>query len=111
MIVEEFKKNLTKVNGNENFDDDMLEEIYNAIRSEEIVMPAEHTGVVRDNYLWKLLIRRSLNEDVNFVHIPAGSYNHEIFSIIWGQTVAALSFVYDKSLDTNVIQKSINGFK
>lgn len=24
------------------------------LRSDEIVMPAEHTGLVRENYLWKV---------------------------------------------------------
>ena len=32
----------------------MLDEIYNAIKSDEIVMPAEHTGLVKENYLWKV---------------------------------------------------------
>ena len=58
MVVDEFKKNLSKVNGGGNFEDELLEEIYYAIKNEEIVMPSEHTGMVRDNYLWKVLIRR-----------------------------------------------------
>ncbi|PVD38476.1 hypothetical protein C0Q70_01091 [Pomacea canaliculata] len=53
MTVEQFKTNVSKVNGGKDFDEDMLEEIFNAIRSEEIVMPAEHTGLVKENYLWK----------------------------------------------------------
>lgn len=111
MVVEEFKKNLSKVNGGDNFDDDLLEEIYLAIRNEEIVMPAEHTGQLRDNYLWKVLIRRGRTPEAGYTHAPAGSFNHEIFNIVWGQTISALSFVYDKSLELSVIQKSINGFK
>jgi len=111
MVVEEFKKNLTKVNGGANFEDELLEEIYHAIKTEEIVMPAKHTGSLRDNYLWKVLIRRGRTNEANFIHAPAGSYNHEIFSIVWGQTISALSFVYDKSLELNVVQKSINGFR
>ena len=111
MTVDEFKKNLTKVNGGANFENELLEEIFAAIKNEEIVMPAEHTGILRDNYLWKVLIRRGRTQDSNYIHAPAGSYNHEIFSIVWGQTISALSFVYDKSLELSVIQKSINGFR
>jgi brefeldin A-resistance guanine nucleotide exchange factor 1 len=115
MIVEEFKKNVSKVNGGGNFDEKLLEEIYTAIKSEEIVMPAEHTGALRDNYLWKILIRRDRKIDtassVCYIHAPAGSYNQEIFNIVWGQTISALSFVYDKSFELAVIQKTINGFK
>lgn len=47
MKVEEFKKNLRKVNGGDDFDQEMLEDIYGAIKSEEIVMPAEHTGIIK----------------------------------------------------------------
>jgi hypothetical protein len=36
----------------------MLAEIYHAIRNEEIVMPAEHTGLVKENYLWKCALKR-----------------------------------------------------
>lgn len=32
MTAEDFKKNLKKVNGGEDFDQDMLDEIYNAIK-------------------------------------------------------------------------------
>ncbi len=111
MSCEDFKKNLSKVNGGGNFDESMLEEIYTAIKSEEIVMPSEHTGVLRDNYLWKVLIRRGQTADSHYTHAPMGSYNREIFNIVWGQTISAFSFVFDKSLELSVIQKTINGFR
>lgn len=111
MDINAFKKNLTKVNGGENFDSELLEQIFTAIKEDEIVMPSEHTGHLRDNYMWKLLIKRGKTSDSHYIHAPAGSFNHEIFSIVWGQTISALSFVYDKSLEISVIQKSINGFK
>lgn len=111
MVVEQFKKNLSSVNGGGNFEDKLLEEIYQAVRTEEIVMPSEHTGAVRDNYLWKLVIRRSATPDSRYIHAPTGSYNQEIFNIVWGQTISALSFVYDKSFELAVIQKTIAGFR
>jgi golgi-specific brefeldin A-resistance guanine nucleotide exchange factor 1 len=113
MVVEQFKKNLSKVNAGGNFEDSLLEEIFIAIKTDEIIMPAEHTGVLRDNYMWKLLIRRQCTnpDDATYIHAPSGSYNQEIFNIVWGQTISALSFVYDKSLELNVIKKSINGFR
>ena len=52
--LQEFKKNVKGCNGGGDFDQDMLEEIYAAIKQDEIVMPAEQTGVVRENYLWKV---------------------------------------------------------
>ncbi|CAF3574167.1 unnamed protein product [Rotaria sordida] len=110
MTCEDFKRNLTKMNNNENFDEGMLTEIYNAIKSDEIVMPAEHTGLVRESYLWKLMLKRSITIGEKFLHVPTGSYNHDIFTLIWGQTIAALSFVFEKSNYDLVIEKSIQGF-
>ncbi|CAF0759689.1 unnamed protein product [Adineta steineri] len=110
MTCEDFKKNLSKMNNNDNFDDRLLTEIYNAIKSDEIVMPAEHTGLVRESHLWKLMLKRSSASGEKFLHTPSGSYNYEIFTLVWGQTMAALSFVFEKSNYDLVIQKSIQGF-
>jgi len=99
------------MNNNENFDDGMLTEIYNAIKSDEIIMPTEQTGLIRESYLWKLMLKRSITKTgEKFLHVPTGSYNHEIFTLIWGQTMAALSFVFEKSNYDLVIEKSIQGF-
>ncbi|CAF1390661.1 unnamed protein product [Adineta ricciae] len=110
MTCEDFKRNLSKMNNKENFDERMLTDIYNAIKSDEIVMPAEHTGLVRESYLWKLMLKRSSTSTEKFLHVPSGSYNYDIFTLVWGQTMAALSFVFEKSNYDLVIQKSIQGF-
>ncbi|CAN9500116.1 unnamed protein product [Ophioblennius macclurei] len=111
MTVEQFKKNLKGVNGNKDFDQDMLEDIYNAIKNEEIVMPDEQTGLVKENYVWSVLLHRGASPEGLFLHLRAGSYDHDLFSMTWGPTIAALSYVFDKSLDDNIIQKAITGFR
>ncbi|CAM1293367.1 GBF1 (predicted) [Pycnogonum litorale] len=112
MTLEEFKKNLSRVNGGQDFDQDMLEDIYYAIRTEEIVMPAEQTGIVRENYLWKVLLKRGSSKDGVFISAPNGLYDHDLFTLIWGPTVAALSFVFDKSShDASITQRAISGFR
>ncbi|XP_035519050.1 Golgi-specific brefeldin A-resistance guanine nucleotide exchange factor 1 isoform X3 [Morone saxatilis] len=111
MTVEQFKKNLKGVNGNKDFDQDMLEDIYTAIKSEEIVMPDEQTGLVKENYVWSVLLHRGATPEGIFLHLPAGSFDHALFSMTWGPTIAALSYVFDKSLDDNIIQKAITGFR
>ena len=100
------------MNNNDNFDEKMLADIYNTIKANEIIMPTEQTGLVRESYLWKLMLNRAenLTKDKQFLHVPTGSYNHEIFGLIWGQTMAALSFVFEKSHYDLVIDKSIQGF-
>ncbi|KAM8859731.1 Golgi-specific brefeldin A-resistance guanine nucleotide exchange factor 1 isoform 2-T2 [Spinachia spinachia] len=111
MTIEQFKKNLKGVNGNKDFDQDMLEDLYNAIKNEEIVMPDEQSGLVKDNYVWSVLLHRGATPEGVFLHLPPGSYDHDLFTMTWGPTIAALSYVFDKSLDENIIQKAITGFR
>ena len=56
------------------------------------------------------MLKRSTIAGDKFLHTPTGSYNYDIFTLIWGQTVAALSFVFEKSNYDLVIDKSIQGF-
>lgn len=74
-------------------------------------MPAEQTGIVRENYLWKVLLRRGVSKDGVYIHVAGGSYDTDLFTLIWGPIVAALSFVFDKSDDTTVYKKAIQGFE
>ncbi|GAB0087888.1 Golgi-specific brefeldin A-resistance guanine nucleotide exchange factor 1 [Sergentomyia squamirostris] len=110
MTVEDFLKNLRGLNGSSDFDQDMLISVYNAIKGEEIVMPAEQTGIVRENYLWKVLLRRGGGRDGGFQHITGAAHDRELFRIVWGPTLAALSFMFDKSLDPSINQRALRGF-
>lgn len=80
-------------------------------RNEEIVMPDEQTGMVKENYVWSVLLHRGATPEGVFLHVPAGSYDHDLFTMTWGPTIAALSYVFDKSLDDSIIQKAITGFR
>uniref|UniRef100_A0AAF5PR72 SEC7 domain-containing protein n=1 Tax=Wuchereria bancrofti TaxID=6293 RepID=A0AAF5PR72_WUCBA len=111
MQAECFKRNLSGTNGGQDFDPAMLDEMYNAIRNEEIVMPAEQVGIVKENYLWKVLLRRGETKEGEFIHVPAGWNDHDLFSITWGPASAALSFVFDKSGRDTILQKVLNGYR
>ncbi|KAE8591129.1 hypothetical protein XENTR_v10018315 [Xenopus tropicalis] len=111
MTLEEFRKNLKGVNGGKDFDQDMLEDIYHAIKNEEIVMPEEQTGLVKENYFWNVLLHRGATPEGMFLHVDPGSYDHDLFTMTWGPTIAALSYVFDKSMDETIIQKAISGFR
>ncbi|XP_045147599.1 Golgi-specific brefeldin A-resistance guanine nucleotide exchange factor 1 isoform X7 [Echinops telfairi] len=111
MTLEEFRKNLKGVNGGKDFEQDILEDMYHAIKNEEIVMPEEQTGLVRENYVWNVLLHRGATPEGIFLCVPAGSYDLDLFTMTWGPTIAALSYVFDKSLEETIIQKSISGFR
>uniref|UniRef100_A0A8C3MQG7 Golgi-specific brefeldin A-resistance guanine nucleotide exchange factor 1 n=1 Tax=Geospiza parvula TaxID=87175 RepID=A0A8C3MQG7_GEOPR len=111
MTLEEFRKNLKGVNGGKDFEQDILEDMYHAIKNDEIVMPEEQTGLVKENYIWNVLLHRGATDEGIFLHVPPGSYDHDLFTMTWGPTIAALSYVFDKSLEESIIQKAISGFR
>ena len=59
----------------------------------------------------QVLLKRGNTKEGHFVHVPTGAYDRDLFSLVWGPTVAALSFVFDKSADETIIQKAISGFR
>jgi len=85
--------------------------VLNIFRSNKIVMPAEHTGAVLENYLWKVLLRRASGKDGTYIQAPSGVFDHELFSICWGPTLAVLSFIFDKSNHQTVYAKTIFGLR
>ncbi|XP_050424848.1 Golgi-specific brefeldin A-resistance guanine nucleotide exchange factor 1 isoform X2 [Adelges cooleyi] len=111
MTPESFKRNLKKLNGGEDFDQIMLEEIFKDIKSKEIVMPAEQSGAVLENYLWKVLLRRAAGKDGTYIQAPSGVFDHELFSICWGPTLSALSSIFDKSNHQAVYTRTILGLR
>ena len=81
-------------------------------REEEIIMPEEHSGHVKDNYLWKVMLHRSAaGPDGIFMSVADGEFDQDLFLLSWGPTVAALSYIYDHADDKTIAQKAIKGFR
>merc|ERR1719334_397681 len=109
MTQEQFIKNLRGTNGGGDHDPEIMAEIYQAIRNEEIVMPAEQTGLVKENYEWKQLLRRAKQEG-DFLQMDNGMFDHNLFGLSWGPAVAALSYIFDKSGDPELMMPALDGF-
>ena len=109
MTQEQFIKNLRGTNGGGDHDPAVMAEIYQAIRNDEIVMPAEQVGLVKENYLWRQLLRRAETEG-DFLQIDNGSFDHNLFQLSWGSAVAALSYTFDKSGDQELRRRALEGF-
>jgi len=109
MTQEQFIKNLRGTNGGGDHDPEVMGEIYVAIKNDEIIMPAEQTGLVKENYMWKQLLSRS-QEQGDFLQMDNGMFDHNLFGLTWGPAVAALSYIYDKSLEPEVLRRALDGF-
>lgn len=112
MTADEFKRNLKKVNGGADFDQDMLDEIYTSIKEEEIVMPAEQTGLVKENYLWKVLLRRGASQESVYLKVgSAGEFvDKELAERAWAPIISALCRAYDKAPDRNLQRRVAQTF-
>ncbi|XP_043480044.1 Golgi-specific brefeldin A-resistance guanine nucleotide exchange factor 1 [Leptopilina heterotoma] len=112
MNADDFKRNLKKVNGDEDFDQEMLDEIYTSIKNEEIVMPAEQTGLVKENYLWKVLLRRSCGPESSYLKVgSAGEFvDKELAERAWAPIVSALCRAFDKAPDKTLQRRVAQAF-
>merc|ERR1719312_98308 len=84
MTIEEFKRNLRQTNGGEDFPPELLEEIFENIHNNEIVMPSERVGKVKEAYEWKVLIQKCLGPDSSYMHVSSSLYDKELFLVVWG---------------------------
>lgn len=73
-------------------------------------MPAEQSGLIRENYLWKSLLRKGQSKEGIYIHVKSGTYDSELFQLIYGPILAALSFVYEKTEDPGIYKKVMQGF-
>ncbi|KAI6172463.1 Golgi-specific brefeldin A-resistance guanine nucleotide exchange factor 1 [Aphelenchoides besseyi] len=110
MTLEAFRKNVSGTNHGGDFDPDMLQEIYDSIKSNEIVMPAEQTGAIRENYLWKILQKRAESWEGVFQAAAPGCNDRDLFNTIWGPATAALSYIFDRSEEKSTLLKALNGY-
>jgi brefeldin A-resistance guanine nucleotide exchange factor 1 len=76
-------------------------------------MPAEQVGQVRENYLWRVLQRRSETPEGRYWPVPYTGWNdRDLFSVIWGSLTAALHYVINKTEDDTILTvKNPMGFK
>ncbi|KAG6462868.1 hypothetical protein O3G_MSEX013512 [Manduca sexta] len=103
MTVEDFVKNLRGCNGSGDFDQTMLEQIFHSIKNEEMVMPAERVGSVREAYLWRVLQRRGAAPAGRYrvpPSAPAQQHQHllaRLFALACPPAVTALSAAFERA--------------
>ncbi|CAH2983926.1 unnamed protein product [Chilo suppressalis] len=100
MTSDDFVRNLRGCNGSGDFDQAMLQAIYNSIKNEEMVMPAERVGPVRDAYLWRVLQRRGATWAASYCgagHVAPHHHHARAFTQACPPTVTALSAAFERA--------------
>eukprot|EP01135_Chromosphaera_perkinsii_P011177 Nk52_evm4s2356 gene=Nk52_evmTU4s2356 len=111
MKCEDFIRNNRGINNGKNFPEEYLTAIFNAIKENEIVMPAEREGELAENYKWGEMLKRADSETGVYMDIPTSVYDKDLFVLIWGPSIAAISYVFETAHDEHVTQKAIDSFK
>ncbi|KAI9675163.1 MAG: GDP/GTP exchange factor for ARF [Trizodia sp. TS-e1964] len=105
----DFARNLRGVNGGNDFAPEYLQEIYDSIKSNEIILPDEHENKVAFDYAWKELLLKTESagdltmEDTNI-------YDADVFEATWKPIIATLSYVYLSASDDAVFSRVVTGF-
>ncbi|KPJ02511.1 Golgi-specific brefeldin A-resistance guanine nucleotide exchange factor 1 [Papilio xuthus] len=97
MTAEDFVRNLRGCNGTGDFDQPMLEAIFNAIKNEEMVMPAERVGLVREAYLWRVLQRRARGSAAVYRAPPLPHHHSRLLPLLCPSAISALSAAYERA--------------
>ncbi|KAJ5199979.1 SEC7-like alpha orthogonal bundle [Penicillium cf. griseofulvum] len=109
MTCASFARNLRGVNGGGDFTEEFLQDIYDSIKTNEIILPDEHENKHAFDYAWKeLLLKSSSAGDV--VVGETNMYDAEMFAATWKPVIATLSYVFMSASDDAVYSRVVNGF-
>jgi brefeldin A-resistance guanine nucleotide exchange factor 1 len=109
MTIDDFAKNLRGVNDNKDFEIDYLKEIYDTIKSNEIILPEEHQTKHAYDHAWKELLVK-IQDASNLTICDTNIFDGDMFAATWKPIVATLSFVFMSASDDVVFSRVITGF-
>jgi golgi-specific brefeldin A-resistance guanine nucleotide exchange factor 1 len=109
MTSDAFARNLRGVNHGNDFAREYLQEIYDSIKQEEIILPDEHDNKHAFEYAWKeLLLKTGAAGDLSIQETNA--FDADMFAATWRPIVATLSYVFMSATDDAVQSRVVDGF-
>ncbi|KAL5341571.1 hypothetical protein BJX70DRAFT_40933 [Aspergillus crustosus] len=109
MSCNDFSKNLRGLNAGQDFTPEFLEEIYDSIKQNEIILPDEHDNKHAFDYAWKELLAKSTSVG-ELVVGQTNIYDADMFAATWKPVVATLSYVFMSASDDAVYSRVVSGF-
>ncbi|CAG9565007.1 unnamed protein product [Danaus chrysippus] len=110
MTVEDFTRNLRGCNGSDDFDHELLQTIFHAIKNEEMIMPAERVGPLRDAYLWRVLQRRAGRTLVSAPPAPH-RLHARLLPLAAPPAVTALSAAFERAAPPSAEDVEVNNLR
>lgn len=109
MGVEDFSRNLRGVNSGKDFAPEFLQDIYDAIKQNEIILPDEHENKHAFDYAWKELLLKT-NGTGSLEICNTNAFDAEMFKATWRPIVATLCYVFMSASDDAVFSRVVVGF-
>jgi len=109
MTVEQFSRNLRGVNSGKDFEPQYLQDIFDAIKANEIILPEEHDNKHAFDYAWKELLLKTESAG-SLTLCDTNIYDADMFAATWKPVVATLSYVFMSASDDVVFSRVISGF-
>lgn len=109
MTVEDFARNLRGCNAGKDFDTEYLQDIYDAIHSNEIILPEEHDNKNAFDHAWKSLLMNTHNAG-QLELCDSNTFDAELFSATWKPIIATLCYVFMSATDDAVYSRLVTGF-
>ena len=109
MAFNDFARNLRGVNGGKDFAPAYLQEIYDSIKTNEIILPDEHDNKHAFDYAWKELLLKTQSSG-DLVICNTNLFDPDMFEATWKPVVATLSYVFMSALEDAVYQRVVAGF-
>ncbi|KAL2267731.1 hypothetical protein VTJ83DRAFT_5008 [Remersonia thermophila] len=109
MKFADFQRNLRGQNGGDDFPTEYLQDIFDTIRTNEIILPEEHDNKHAFDYAWKELLLKT-EEAGPLVLCDTNIYDADMFATTWNAIVSCLFFVFMSATDDTVYARVITGF-
>lgn len=109
MTCTDFARNLRGVNAGGDFAFEFLEEIYESIKQNEIILPDEHENQHAFDFAWKELLLKSSTAGELIVG-GTNIFDAEMFEATWRPVVSTLSYVFMSASDDAVYSRVVMGF-
>ncbi|GLJ15134.1 hypothetical protein SUGI_0247540 [Cryptomeria japonica] len=112
MTEEDFIRNNRRINGGKDLPREFLSELYHSILKNEIRTNYEQSIAIPEmtTSRWIDLIRKSQKTPPYIICDDKPFLDHDLFAIISGPTIAAMSVVFDHAEDEYVFRECVDGF-
>ncbi|RFU72673.1 guanine nucleotide exchange factor for adp ribosylation factors [Trichoderma arundinaceum] len=109
MTLNDFSRNLRGQNNGQDFSAEYLKDIYECIKSNEIILPDEHDNQHAFDYAWRELLLKSETAG-HLSTCDTNIYDGDMFAATWKPVVSTLSYVFMSATDDAVFARIVTGF-